>query len=207
MAYRVVEEYYRQEHFDFFRSYRNPFYSLTFTLDMTALKAFVEERGYSTYLNLCYFFAKGMQEVEDFRYRLLDGEIVLYDQLHVGLTLPAENGRFRFGYFRFHSDVDVFNSQSEQKRPGVGGGESLLQEEEQKDYIYFTALPKVPFTSFSHASDEPMEGAPRVAFGQFSRQQGRLKVPVGLQVNHAFIDGAAVGELVEQAQRHFHEPG
>jgi chloramphenicol O-acetyltransferase len=45
-----------------------------------------------------------------------------------------------------------------------------------------------------------------VAFGRFARRDGRLEVPVGVQVNHAFIDGAALGALVEGAQRAFDDP-
>ena len=55
MGHRIVERYYRQEHFDFYRDYRSPFYSVTFDLDATRVKAFADQRGYSTYANLCYF--------------------------------------------------------------------------------------------------------------------------------------------------------
>ena len=50
------------------------------------------------------------------------------------------------------------------------------------------------------------DGRPRVAFGQFFEESGRLMVPVGLEVNHVFIDGAAIATLVEGAQREFDQP-
>src|SRR5688500_18726168 len=100
--YRVVQDYYRQEHLDFFARYRSPFYSVTFELDATAIKAFAERRGLPTYLNLAYFFTRALQAVEDFRYRLVDGQVLLYDQLHPALTVPAPGGRFSFCALRFH---------------------------------------------------------------------------------------------------------
>ncbi len=205
VSYRLVEEYYRREHFEFFRGHRNPFYSLTFSLEISRLKAFLDEKSYPTYLNLCYFFIKAMQGLEDFRYRLRDDHIVLYEQLNVGLTLPAPQGRFRFGYYRFHPDTATFNTQGEWKQP-VEGDPCFLQEAKSEDFVYFTALPKVAFTSFSHVSNQPTETVPQVAFGKFTLRDGRLEVPVGLQVNHIFIDGAAVGELVERAQEFFDHP-
>ncbi len=202
--HRIVETYYRQQHYDFWSRYQNPFYATTFHLDMTRLKAFADERGYSVYVNLCYFFTRAMRAVEDFRYRLLDGRLVLYDEIHPGLTLPAPGGLFTFAYYEYHPDVAVFNERareiSEEARRTVDLGES-----EHRNQIFFTALPKVPFTSFTHATCQPTDAEPRVAFGQFAERDGRLLVPVGLQVNHMFIDGNALGELVEGAQRAFDE--
>ena len=203
--YRVVESYRRQPHFDFFSKYRNPFYATTFHLDMTGLKRFTEEREYPLYLNLCYYTTRAMHEIEDFRYRLLDGRLVLYDEIHPGLTVPAPGGLFTFAYHRYHPDVARFNERarqvSEASRQGVE-----LEDPEHRNGVWFTALPKVPFTSFTHASNLPTDSEPQVAFGKYTERDGRLLVPVGVQVNHSLIDGNALGELVERAQRWFDEP-
>ncbi len=52
MEYRVVEDYYRQEHFDFYKSYGSPFYSTTITFDITRVKKLSDHRGESIYLLL-----------------------------------------------------------------------------------------------------------------------------------------------------------
>lgn len=208
-SFRVVESYYRQEHFDFFRPYQNPFYSVTFPLRCSALTAFAQGKGVSKYLSLCYFFAKALQPLEDFRYRLREGRIVLYDHLDLGLTAPAPGRRFRFTYYAYHSDTAAFFRSAagqEGEDEGLEGGR-LLTESHRLNYVYFTALPKVPFTSFTHAVGSPDRAEPQVAFGKFYRKGADLWVPVGLQVNHLFIDGAAIGELAESAQRLYDQPG
>jgi chloramphenicol O-acetyltransferase type A len=198
--HRVVEDYYRQRHFDFWSAYQNPFYAATFHLDATRLKAFTDARGYSIYVNLCYFMTRALRGIEDFRYRLVDGRIVLYEEIHPGLTLPAPDGLFTFAYFEYDDDVAAFNERAREvaatARRGVDLGES-----EHRNWVFFTALPKVPFTSFTHATRSPDDTEPQVAFGRFSERGGRLLVPVGLQVNHRLIDGRALGEAVEGTQR------
>jgi len=204
--YRVVESYFRQQHFDFFRPYPNPFYSITFELDATALKAFVKEKGYPVYLNLCYFLTKAMQEVEDFRYRLLDDQIVLYKTLHLGITVPSADGLFSFAHYDFHPKVDIFNQRAA-SHADEGRGEATLETKKHTNYTYCTAIPGVTFTSFVHATPEDTtDGAARIAFGQFTERQGRLIVPVGMTVNHIFIDGGALGALAQGAQRIFSAP-
>ena len=205
MQYRVVENYYRQEHFDFYRGRLSPFYGATIHLPVSRLKAYAKENGYPVYLSLCYFFTKAMQGIEDFRYRLLDDRIVLYDEVHPGLTLPAPGGLFRFAYFDYRPEpADFFRGA--QAVLAREPGEELLVESRHRNYIFFTVLPKVPFTSFTHAY-EAGETEPKVAFGRIEEVRGRLRVPVGIQVNHVFVDGNALGELVERAEAVFEHPG
>jgi chloramphenicol O-acetyltransferase type A len=206
MAFKVVEEYYRKRQLDFFRGYRVPFYSLTLSLDATEVKRFAESGGWSVYLNLCYFFSRAMQGIDDFRYRLIDDQIVLYDRLDVAATLPAPDGTFSFGYFDYHPDAELFNLGAAAVVNELRGRSSLA-ERDHSNWILFTALPKVPFTGFTHARpDDTTDGRPRVAFGRFIEREGRLMVPVGLEVNHLYIDGAALGELVEGVEEEFAQP-
>lgn len=206
MGYRVVDDYYRQEHFDFFRTYEMPFYSMTFDLDITAVKKFSSERGYSVYLTLCYLFARGMNRIEDFRYRVLNDEIVLYDQLEIAATLPAPDGAFSFAHFENDPDLESFlrraNTVAQRAQE-----QATLKATAEGNTILFTAIPGVRFTGLTHATPaDRSDGRARVAFGQFFEDSGRLMVPVGLGVNHIFIDGVALGRLVEEVQAEFDDP-
>lgn len=204
--YRVVESYRRQAHFEFFAKYRNPFYATTFELDMTELKRFTKERGYPLYLNLCYYTIRAMREIEDFRYRLLDERLVLYDEIHPGLTVPAPDGLFNFAYYRYDPDVDRFNDRAREISEAARQGVELEDPITHHNWVWFTSLPKVPFTSFTHATNLSTDSEPQVAFGKYRERDGRLRVPLGVQVNHMLIDGNALGELVERAQRWFDGP-
>ena len=203
--YRVIDTYYRQPVFDFYRRVRNPFYSLTFELDVAPLKRFLDSRRYPVYVNLCYFFTRAMQPLVDFRYRLLGDSIVLYDEIHPALTYPAANDLFSFVHLTWDADVARFNQTAAGDLP-ERRQRARLDPVEHTNYIYFTAVPGVPFTSFTHASDAPTDGAPRVAFGKFTPDGTRLALPVGIQVNHMFVDGRALGELYQRAAALFANP-
>lgn len=205
MLYKVITNYHRRKHFDYYRRYRNPFYTMTFELDATELKDFVNRHGYRTYLNLCYFFTRAAQGIEDFRYRLRGGELVLYQQIHPGLTVPAANGSFSYRHFRYNDDVHAFNRKAQADWPSPDEPPQLTPSEHE-NHLYFTAIPGAVFTGFTHAWNEATDGAPRVAFGSLFERNGRLWVPVGLQVNHCFIDGRALGELAQRAQQAFDQP-
>ena len=207
MDYRIVESYYRQEVFDFFRPYANPFYSITWELDATAVVSWAKGRGFGVYANLCYFFCKAAQGIDDFRYRLLDGQIVLYDRLDIGLTYPAEGGVFRYVNRPWDGDPERFNHQLTEVLAAPEEGPHLASSEHTNAF-YFTAIPGIPFTSFAHATPaDTTEGAARVAFGMPTNTAGRRLVSVGMTVNHLFVDGAALGRLAEAAAEVFADPG
>lgn len=202
MCFSVVTSYARRRHLDLYRAYRNPFYSLTVEFDVTRLKRFVAEHGYRTYLNLCYGFTRGAQAVEELRHRLRDGRLVLYERLHPGLTVPAADGTFGFAHLRWHDDVHEFNRRAEATLPAPDQPPDLTPAEHD-NYVFFTAIPGVSFSAFSHAWGERTEGAPRVAFGKLIEDGGRTTVAAGLQVNHCFVDGRAIGRLVPRVQAAF----
>ena len=206
MRYTVVDSYRRRKQFDYYRRYRNPFYSMTCEFDVTELKRFVDSHGYRTYLNLCYFFTRAMQGIEDFRYRLRDGQLVLYERVHPGLTVPAADGTYSWATFSFDRDVHEFNKKAEARWPSPEEPADLTPAEHENQ-IYFTAIPGAIFTGFTHTWNDSAEGAPRVAFGQLFERGGRLWVSAGIQVNHVFIDGLALGELTRRAREQYNDPG
>jgi chloramphenicol O-acetyltransferase type A len=202
MCFSAVPEYDRQHLFDYYRRFANPFYSMTFELEATRLKAFVDSHGYRTYLNLCYFFTRAAQSIEDFRYRWRDGKIVLYERLHPGLTVPAAGGSFSYAHLRFDGDVHGFNERAESRLPPPTAA-PRLPVTEHENFLFFTAIPNTVFSGFTHAWASPLDGAPRVAFGSLIERDERLWTSVGVQVNHCFIDGRALGELARRAQEEF----
>ena len=95
----------REGHYRFFAPMSQPFYSLTFPVDVTALRVYVKERRLSFYPAMVYQVTRAMDDVEAFRLRDRNGTIVRHDQLvpsftdlkpgselfHI-VTLPAGDG-------------------------------------------------------------------------------------------------------------------
>ena len=73
--------------------------------------------------------------------------------------------------------------------------------------MYFTALPWLHFTSFSHARRWGQEDAiPRFAFGRADADGARLWMPFSVEVHHALMDGVHVGRYVQDFEAALREP-
>jgi chloramphenicol O-acetyltransferase type A len=147
-------------------------------------------------------FHRALLGVDAFRTRLAGEDVVLYDGLRVGMTVPAPGGTFTFATPPWDADPERFLVTAR----GVMADASSridLSKGNAPDFAYYTALPQVPFRSFTHvALTDPTAGQPQTAFGRFSDSE-RVHVPVAVQVNHMFVDGADLGELYEAARNSF----
>jgi len=85
--FRVLEDYPRRAHLEFYRRYPSPFYAVTFELDATRLRAAIVDAGVSTYAGFCWAFHRALLDIEAFRVRLHGEAVVLYDDLRLGLTV------------------------------------------------------------------------------------------------------------------------
>ena len=93
----------RAELFRFFSAVSQPFYSVTFRVDVTNLHAYARAHGVSFYYALGYLVTDAVNAVENFRYTIRSGEVWLLDkrvpsftdlkpgsqQFHI-VTLPKE---------------------------------------------------------------------------------------------------------------------
>ena len=66
-----------------------------------------------------------------------------------------------------------------------------------------TCMPWVSFTSVQHPMNmHPTDSIPRFAWGKFFEENGRVKMPLGVQAHHALVDGVHVGRYFMRIQEH-----
>lgn len=201
---RVLHDYPRRAHLEFYRRYPSPFYAVTFELDATALLAGLRAAGLPIYAGCCWAFHRALLTVDAFRVRLAGEDVVLHAGLRLGLTVPAPRGTFGFTDLDYDPDPAVFFPAAVEMMTRAASSTALVGGA-APDFAYYTALPRLPFTGFTHVPlPDPCAGQPEIAFGKFSERDGRTSVPVGLQVNHMYVDGADLGALYEAAEASFH---
>lgn len=201
---RVIDDYPRRTHLEFYRRYPDPFYSLTFELEVTALLQVVRREGLPVYAGLCWGFHRALLAVAAFRVRLVGEDVVLHDELGLGMTVPGPQRTFNFLHRAWDAEPRRFLTETAAATRAAAAELGLRGGGEAPDSAYYTTLPRVAFTGFNHAPlADTTAGQPMIAFGKLRDDAGRVRVPVGLQVNHMYVDGADIGDLVEAAEQSF----
>jgi chloramphenicol O-acetyltransferase type A len=191
----------RKDHFNFFQSFDEPFFGVTVEVDCTVAYEASKVRGCSFFLYYLYKSLVAANAIEPFRYRIIDGQVWVYDQVNASPTINRPDGTFGFAYMNFEQDFDTFltNASLELERvqssmglhPAVGG----------ENVIHYSSLPWIKFTSVSHArSFSFKDSIPKITFGKMTESGGRKLMPVSVHVHHALMDGWDVGEYLGRFQ-------
>jgi chloramphenicol O-acetyltransferase type A len=206
--YLDVTTWARREVFEFFRGFDKPYFNLCTQLDITNLMALLRQRpGVSLSLVFHYFALRAANELEPFRYRLREGKVIVHDIIHGGTTVLLPNENFTLAYFDYEEDFGNFIAKAQRAVKEVLSGDGAFRPNPSDDRIHFTALPWVSFTSFSHARNWGREDSiPKIAFGRFTRENGRTQLPFSVEVHHALMDGLHVGRYVNRLEEALADP-
>lgn len=198
----------RRAAFDFFRRFERPVFDLCTRVDVAPLKAALRAHGGGIGLSLaCTGLALAIANRHPaFRLRLdeaPDGEarVLEYPVVHGSTTVVRDDGGFGFAYLEADDDLGRFAARAQAAVAAVREAPretAWAPRGDERGLIYFTALPWVHFTSFTHARQPGLADAiPRVAFGRADPEGARLMLPLALQVHHALMDGFHVGRFVQ----------
>jgi chloramphenicol O-acetyltransferase type A len=210
-SYLDLKKWIRRDVFEFFLGFDKPYFNICTQLDITPLLTALRDRrdngGLSVSMAYHYFALRAANEIEPFRYRLKDGQVIVYDVIHGGTTVLLPNEIFTLVYFEYDASFAKFMSGAERAVKEALSGDGAFRPNPRDDMIHFTTLPWVAFTSFSHARNWGREDSvPKIAFGKFIKANGRTLLPFSVEVHHALMDGLHVGRYVARLEEALREP-
>ena len=207
--YLDIETWSRRRHFEFFKDYHNPFFNICAHVDVTPLLGLTRAaQGISFSVAYHFFSIKAANEVEPFRYRLRGERVLVHERVHAGTTLLLADENFTFVYFDYTEDFEVFHARARAAiQSAQAEGVDLYRRAERDDLIYHSVIPWAAFTSISHARQGgQQESVPKISFGKYRNDGGRMMMPVSVEVHHALMDGLHVGRYFERLESYFADP-
>lgn len=201
--YQVInrETWKRNLHCQIFENSLEPQYCISLELDITNYLRMVKERGYSFTFAFIYAVCKCANEIEEFRYRFLDGNVVLYEKIHTSFTyLDKTTELFKFVSVPMTENLESYIEAAKEK---VNRQTAYFEAPPANDEFSFSPLPWISYTHISHTISGKLGNAtPLFDWGKFFERDGRVILPFSVQVHHSFVDGIHVGKLVERLQRY-----
>lgn len=192
----------RRELYEFFSPMSNPFYSVTFNLDVTELYDYVKSQGLSFYYALTYLVTKAVNSVEALRYAMHDGVPVLHDARRPSFT-DLKPGADSFHIVTMAADGDIADFCREAKRKSDGQTCFIDMTSESDDLIFISCLPWIELTAFTNERNcEKDDAIPRITWGKYhNNENGKKILGMSVELNHAFADGKHVGDFAVALRR------
>ena len=196
-----VAKWPRRSQYLFFRTYRNPHFSVTADVDVTHLMSVMKPSGMPVF-NACLFAITGAaNDISEFKTRFDSTHVYQCNDVGASVTVPIEDRKFAFCDIPWSADWQTFNEVCKREVAAARQQTELKNKVAgQGGWIYMTCLPWVHLTAMTHPVAGPEDCIPRIAWGKIAQTNGGWKMPVAVQVHHALADGLHVGLYFDALQ-------
>jgi chloramphenicol O-acetyltransferase type A len=199
-----VENWNRKTTYQFFRNFEDPFFNITANIDATNLYSFCKEKGLSIALASLFFSLKAVNEIKEFRIRLVDEKLLEFDNIHATQTILNDDETFSFCYLELKDTIFEFDTAGKEAIEKYKKLKTFDVESDRLDLIYCSVIPWVSFTSFKHARRfDNTQTVPRLVFGKLFDLGDKKLIPHSVEVNHYIMDGLHVGKYFNLLQKNF----
>ena len=204
--YKVINEskWKRSLHCQIFRNCVEPSYCVTFEVDVTLFLIKIREAKLSFTLSLVFAVSKCANEIEEFRYRFLDGQVVLFDRIDTAFTyLDQDTELFKVVNVKMQDTLEGYVSDAAKK---AAEQKAYFTGPLGNDVFQFSPMPWVSYTHISHTNSGKKDNAtPLFDWGKYFERDGRMLLPFSVQVHHSFVDGVHIGKLANSLQKYLNE--
>ncbi|MBR5273482.1 MAG: hypothetical protein IKU25_08870 [Clostridia bacterium] len=195
-----IEKWERKVHYECFSQYDRPTFSVAVRLDVTKLVEYTRSTGTSYFTNFLYIASRCLNDITEFRLRILDGKVVEYDKIspsfivmnndNVIVTCYSELSECYQDFYK-HTRENIEKAQIPEKR------ESFNTVVTKNDVFFVSCLPWIDFVAASNPynnRDEFATSIPRLLWGKYVREGDRYVMTMDISVHHALMDGYHVSK-------------
>ena len=193
----------RKEHFDFFSKMASPTFGIVTEVDCDECFKNSKENEESFFANYLHKSMIAVNSVDELKYRIIDNEIIEFEEIHAGITIGREDETFGFGFVNFSSDFETFNAELENEILAVKNcsGLRLNNDDIKKDLIRHSTIPWNSFSGLLHPTNfDRKESVPKITFGKFIIREGKRMLPISIEAHHGLVDGLHFAKYLNEFQ-------
>ena len=207
MKYIDIDSWPRKKHYQLFKGMDYPHFNLCANVDITELRSYIKDSDLSFFKSFLYIAVRTANEIPEFRYRIRDNKVVVHDRVDPSFTIMREDETFSFCHATYYRDFQSFYQEAEGKTRIYNENPTLKDGPGSDSLLFITSIPWLSFTSLTHPIHmNPVDSVPRIAWGKFFEENGKIQLPVSVQAHHALMDGLHVGRFFNLLQDYLDNP-
>ncbi|MBJ9109806.1 type A chloramphenicol O-acetyltransferase [Citrobacter sp. FDAARGOS_156] len=198
----------RKEHFEVFQSFAQSTINQTVLLDITAVLKHIKEIGWKFYPTMISLLAKVVNKHTEFRMAIKNNELVIWNEIHPSYTIfHNETETFSSLWSRYDGNIYHFQNTYSEDVARYCNNLSYWPKGESPENVFFvSAIPWVSFTSFNiNIANMQNFFAPMFTLGKYYEQDGKVVLPLAVQVHHSVCDGFHLARLINELQEMSHD--
>ena len=200
-----LDSWSRKEHFDFFHRMDYPQYNICANIDATNFLKFIKAKDFPFYYAMIFASTYAANRVLNFRYRIRGDKVVLHDRVHPSFTEMSskKDDLFKYVLVDVGDDMEEFIKTAKVEAKNQKSYFDFNKQAGRDDLLYITCVPWISFTQMTHTiSLNRDDSVPRISWGKYFKENGKILLPFSVQVNHALADGIHVGRYFDELQKY-----
>ncbi len=195
----------RRDRFALFDAMDSAAVNICFPLALPDFRPWCKQQGLAPFHVLLCAVLRAVLKVENFRYRILDGEVIRIERVIPSFTVVNQHNDLNFAQFDWSDDLREFVARGIAAREQASKMAALNMEYaartplQAKEQVFVTCIPWLAFTSIQHPiASLKAPDIPSFAWGRFKEGgNGRLELPFSVQAHHGFVDGFHIHQLAQ----------
>ncbi len=202
-----IENWERKNHYNHFKQLDYPHFNICANVDITEFYRFIKEKESPFFVSFLYVATKTANSIKEFRYRIREDRIIEHEIVSPSFTVMSLNEVFSFCTAKFTDKFSDFKINTSKEMEKIKNTISVEDDPGRDDLIYVTSIPWISFTSITHPIQmNPVDSIPRISWGKYFEENGKIKLPISVQTHHALADGIHVGKYFETIQEILNNP-
>lgn len=207
MSFKLIdmEHWDRAECYQHFTTVAKSTYSITVDLDITELFRYVREKNMRFFPAFTWLISTAINRQEEFRMGFDEnGNLGVWDKVYPDYSVLDEKTKIMDSLCTPYDDsFEVFYGKMCEDTDEYKKNKTMT--ERPPNFFVASCIPWIKYSSFTATNEsEHTFLFPMVTWGKFYEAEGRVKMPVTLQIHHAVADGyhcSLFFEAVEQMVR------
>lgn len=196
-----LENWERKEHYHFFKGMDYPHFNICANLDITRFYEDIKEKNLPFFISFLYAATRAANRIPEFRRRIRGYQVVEHAMVHPSFTAMTEKGVFSFCTVDFIENFLQFKTSTTSAIETAKVHGNLEDEPGRDDLLYISCIPWISFTGITHPIHlNPVDSIPRITWGKYFEENGKIKIPLSVQAHHGLMDGFHVGQYFNEME-------
>ncbi|TNJ41709.1 chloramphenicol acetyltransferase [Tamlana fucoidanivorans] len=183
-----------------FSTFKDPYFGITAQVNVSRAYLFSKKNKISFFARYLHDCMKAINTIDNLKLRIQDGQVVMFDVINASATISRKDNTFGFSFIDYDESFSKFKKNFESEKKRIHQSDELFPSNNGLDCIHCSALPWINFTGHKEPVSGKQESIPKLSFGKVVKNDHDMMMRVGIQVNHALVDGYHVGLFFEKFQ-------
>lgn len=198
-----IDNWIRKEHYEWFLDFDEPFWGIVSEVDCTKAYINAKKLNVSFYHYYLHKSLVAVNQLEEFRTRIEDNQVVCFDKINASATLNNKDGLYAMSFIEYDPDLNHFVkiAKEEEKRVSQLSGLCADDNTFRIDSIHYSSVPWFKITGLTHARNYKFkDSVPKITFGKFEEINTKKTMNIALNGHHGLIDGSHAGKYLNLFQ-------